>query len=371
MAKLKGAVLVIALVMGAIVALTGKQYYQSHNAPLTLCAEFRDAVGLYKGNKVSMLGIQVGNVTDIRPKADGVEVTMTVDRKVRLPQQLGAVTIANSIVTDRHIELGPAYTGGGTFDYRNCIPVDRTKTPVGFTEAMRAMATLTEDMTGKSHDAPLQEKEPAVLGDSLARIAQQVHDSAVPLNGAIKNISDILGDSAAGANYIIGAILKQMRKISENLDTGSGDLDFLLGSVTDAMNIANRVLPDITGIMSDIGVWVPPLANLLIYKWLKVIMAVADGAFPVIFKILDHTPDFVDFLKNVPAGLEGAGRLFNEKLGAGQLQYVPPSFRIDPGLARDICAMAKPWYAPCDRDFTDGQTVDLGVVQLMMAAAGR
>ncbi|MCU1647036.1 MAG: hypothetical protein JWN03_7311 [Nocardia sp.] len=360
----------VALVMGLFVAVTGKQYYDSTEAPLAVCAEFRDAVGLYKGNKVTMLGIQVGNVVDIEPRADGVVVRMTVDRKVRLAQQLGAVTIANSIVTDRRVELGPAYNGGGTFDYRHCIPQDRTKTPVGFTEAMRAVANLSEDLTGKPHDAPLQQPAPNVLGDSLKAIAQQVHDSAVPLNGAIRNVSDILGDSAAGANYLMGAILKEFRKISENLDQGASDGEFLLDATTDAVNIINRIGPDLVGIISDISVWVPPLANLLVYKWGRLIMAGLDGVMPVIFQILDHTQDFVNLAKDVPPALQGAAHLFDENLGAGRLQYVPPSFRIDPSLARDICTMAKPWFAQCNRDFAPGETVDLGLVQLLMSAAG-
>lgn len=369
-ARIAAAVGVVAVVMGGVVAVTGKQYYDSTAAPLNICAEFRDAVGLYQGNKVTMLGIQVGNVTEIEPETDGVRVQMTVDRNVRLPQNLGAVTVANSIVTDRRVELGPAYNGGGTFDYRSCIPRERTKTPVGFTEAMRAIANLSEDLTGKPHDAPLQQAPPNVLGDSLDRIARQVHDSAVPLNGAIRNVSEVLGDSAAGANYLVGAILKEFRKISQNLDQGVSDGDFLISATTDAMDIANRILPDLTQILSDIAVWVPPLANLLAYKWGRIIVAGFDGAMPVITKILDHTQDYVGFLQSIPPALQGAMRLFDEQLGAGKLQYVPPSFRIDPGLAQDVCALAKPWYPPCDRGFGPGESMDLGLVQLVMSAAG-
>ncbi|WP_157534877.1 MlaD family protein [Nocardia inohanensis] len=369
--RLTAGVGAVALVMGLVVAVTGKEYYDTNQAPLSICAEFRDAVGLYEGNKVTMLGIQIGNVESIEPRDDGVLVRMTVDRKVRLPQKLGAVTIANSIVTDRRVELGPAYNGGGTFDYRNCIPKDRTKTPVGFTEAMRAVANLSEDLTGKSHDAPMQEAAPNVLGDSLARIAQQVSDNAVPLNGAIRNVSEILGDSAAGANYLLGAILKEFRKISQNLDQGVSDSEFLLDAATDALNIANRMLPDVSAILHDIAIWVPPIANLLAYKWIRVIMAGLDGAMPTVFQILDHTGDFVDFLKTVPDGVQGAANLFDQNLGMGKIQYIPPSFRIDPSLARDVCSMVKPWYQPCDRDFSDGGSMDLGLVQLLLATGGK
>ena len=46
-----------------------------------MCAEFTDAAGLYTGNKVQLLGIDVGSITAITNEPDHVEVDFTV-RKI-------------------------------------------------------------------------------------------------------------------------------------------------------------------------------------------------------------------------------------------------------------------------------------------------
>ncbi|HEX7827721.1 MAG TPA: MlaD family protein, partial [Mycobacterium sp.] len=43
-----------------------------------LCAEFTDAVGLYPGNNVALLGIDVGTVTAVTNEPDHVQVDFTV-----------------------------------------------------------------------------------------------------------------------------------------------------------------------------------------------------------------------------------------------------------------------------------------------------
>lgn len=84
-----------------------------------MCAEFTDAVGgLYPGNKVALLGIEIGSMSAIVNKPDHVEVDFTVPADLVLPADVGAVTYSQSIVTDRHIELTKPYTGGPKFTGR-------------------------------------------------------------------------------------------------------------------------------------------------------------------------------------------------------------------------------------------------------------
>ncbi|HET7742788.1 MAG TPA: MlaD family protein, partial [Mycobacterium sp.] len=61
-----------------------------------MCAEFTDAVGLYPGNKVALLGIEVGSTTAIVNKPDHVEVDFTVPPDLDLPADVGAVTYSQS-----------------------------------------------------------------------------------------------------------------------------------------------------------------------------------------------------------------------------------------------------------------------------------
>ncbi|MEW1932314.1 MlaD family protein [Rhodococcus sp. NPDC079359] len=114
----------------------------------SLCAEFTDTVGLYEGNSVMMLGVVVGTVTRIENSDAAVVVTMDIDDSLRLPAEVGAVTLSNSIVTDRHVELTQPYIDGPEFDRSSCIPLDRTRTPLGISDTLDAVSGLASDLLG-------------------------------------------------------------------------------------------------------------------------------------------------------------------------------------------------------------------------------
>ena len=73
---------------------------------------FTSAVGLYPGDQIRVVGVPVGKIESIEPRAEDVKVTMSVDRTSRFPQDARAVIMAPNLVAARFIQLAPAYTGG-------------------------------------------------------------------------------------------------------------------------------------------------------------------------------------------------------------------------------------------------------------------
>ena len=106
--KLIGAVLVaaVALAVGGFAVMPRLAHRQ-----ITVTAHFEDAVGLYAGNAVALLGMQVGKVTSIIAKDNYVEVKLAIDDRVDIPAEVQAVTVSTSILTDRHVELTPPDAG--------------------------------------------------------------------------------------------------------------------------------------------------------------------------------------------------------------------------------------------------------------------
>ncbi|MGV9449080.1 MULTISPECIES: MlaD family protein, partial [unclassified Nocardia] len=82
------------------------------DAPTEITADFENIAGMYEGNDVMVLGLAVGKVDKIIPKGTYVEVHMTIDGGVKIPKEAIAAIISPSIVTDRHIEITPPFTGG-------------------------------------------------------------------------------------------------------------------------------------------------------------------------------------------------------------------------------------------------------------------
>ncbi len=140
---------VILTVLAVAVAVSIKVLAPKLNPTRAMCAEFTDAVGLYPGNKVALLGIEIGSTTAIVNKPDHVEVDFTVPADLVLPADVGAVTYSQSIVTDRHVELTKPYTGGGPkFTGPGCIKLKSTKTPISVSETFSAIGSLTDAILG-------------------------------------------------------------------------------------------------------------------------------------------------------------------------------------------------------------------------------
>lgn len=112
---------------------------------ITVTAYFSDSAGLFVGNDVGILGVPVGEVTDIEPEGDRVKVTLEIDADRAVPADAGAVVVARSVATDRYVELTPVYDGGKRMTDGAKIDIDRTASPVDFDEVL---ATINEFATG-------------------------------------------------------------------------------------------------------------------------------------------------------------------------------------------------------------------------------
>ncbi|MGH3581130.1 MAG: MlaD family protein, partial [Mycobacterium sp.] len=142
------------LALGAVVVavLAGIGYLTFGDAarhrPVTITAMFDEASGLYPGNAVEILGMPVGTVTTVTPKGTHVEVAMTIDGGIPVPRDVMAATISTSILTDRRVELSPPYQDGPQLRSGDLIPLDRTRTPVGFDRVLGMIDKLTSAMRG-------------------------------------------------------------------------------------------------------------------------------------------------------------------------------------------------------------------------------
>ena len=118
------AALVLALLVGLAVLLVPGGGTRSARA------EFARAVGLYEGSDVRILGVKVGEVTDVRPEGDRVVVDFSYDDTYDVPADAKAVVVSPSVVSDRYVQLTPVYTGGPTLRDGARIGLEHTAVPV-------------------------------------------------------------------------------------------------------------------------------------------------------------------------------------------------------------------------------------------------
>ncbi|MEU8895268.1 MlaD family protein [Nocardia sp. NPDC048505] len=149
-------------------------------------ADFENIAGMYEGNPITVLGLQVGKVDKIVPKGTFVEVHMSIDNDTKIPKDAIAAIISPSIVTDRHIELTPVYTGGDTLKDGEHLPLQRTRTPV----ELDTMIKTIDQFAAALKPQEGQEGVGALSGRVLYPLAngngEKMRDTLNALSGALK-----------------------------------------------------------------------------------------------------------------------------------------------------------------------------------------
>jgi phospholipid/cholesterol/gamma-HCH transport system substrate-binding protein len=174
----------IAVGLVTVLALAGIGYLTFadgvRNQDITVTALFDEASGLYPGNAVEILGMPVGTVTAVTPREAHVEVTLEIDSGTMIPRDVMAVTISTSILTDRRLELSPPYDAGPVLQTGDLIPLDRTRTPVGFDRVLGMIDKLTYAMQGD--------------GQGQGPLADLVNMGATATAGNGENMRSALGE---------------------------------------------------------------------------------------------------------------------------------------------------------------------------------
>jgi virulence factor Mce-like protein len=129
------------VVAGLIVP--GTLLYAAAHPAKRITAYFAEAVGVYPGSTVRVLGVPVGTVNSVQPDGSQVRVAMTLNSGVTIPAGVDAVVVAPSVVSDRYVQLTPAYTGGPQLSDGAVIPATKTAVPVEIDQIYAALAKLT------------------------------------------------------------------------------------------------------------------------------------------------------------------------------------------------------------------------------------
>ena len=113
----------LATLLVALLVTTGCSLpFVSQGPEYTVHAEFDRAISLYPGSPVRVLGIEVGEVTEVENKGDVVEVTMDIEEDTDLPDDAFAVIVPVTALGERYVQLGPVYEDGPTLERRRHHP---------------------------------------------------------------------------------------------------------------------------------------------------------------------------------------------------------------------------------------------------------
>ena len=212
--------IVIALVLLGAIAIGSWYVYGRTDRSTTVHVDFASVEGLYPGSKVTVLGVPVGTVTAVEPLGTYVRVTASVSGDVALPADAEAYILNPSVISDRHLEFGPAYQGGPRLEDGAEIPLERTHAPIDFDGLMGSLSTLTEALGPDGGDA----------GGLLSRAAAGFDGQGEEVNRAARNLSAATGVVGARSGDI-GALVDNLNSLMVELDARQVSIDQLVSDL--------------------------------------------------------------------------------------------------------------------------------------------
>jgi phospholipid/cholesterol/gamma-HCH transport system substrate-binding protein len=190
------------VVAGGMVA-GGVLLYQSAHPAKQITAYFSETIGVYPQSSVRILGVPVGTVDSVQPEGTDVKVTMTIDYGVQVPANADAVVIAPSVVSDRYIQLTPAYDGGPQIATGAVIPLSRTAVPVEVDQLYASLAKLANAL------GPNGANEHGALSDliktgaaNLAGDGAYLREMITEFGGMSKTLGGSAGNLFASVAYL-------------------------------------------------------------------------------------------------------------------------------------------------------------------------
>ena len=208
--------ILIAVVVLAVVAVVSV-YAFTGSSSKKLSVNLSSGVGVYPGTPVKVLGIQIGSVTKVTPVGGSVLVQLSYGSKYNLPQDVGAYLVANSLVSDRYIQLAPVYTSGTPLPSGANIPVQRTASPAELDEIFDALNKLSTSLGPNGANAK------GALSDLINVGAANLSGNGAALSSSIKNLSEAITTLSNGRGDLFGTITN-LRKFSDALNSSDSQV---------------------------------------------------------------------------------------------------------------------------------------------------
>jgi phospholipid/cholesterol/gamma-HCH transport system substrate-binding protein len=219
---------------------------------------FTSAVGLYPGDQIRIVGVPVGTIESIEPRAEDVKITMSVDSDVKVPADARAIIMSPNLVAARFIQLAPAYTSGPAMPDGASIPLAKTAVPVEWDEVKQSLTDLAKQLSPAADQlqGPLGKAINQAAdtfsgnGDSfrtslreLSQAAGRLGDSRTDIFGTVKNLQ-VLVDALSASNEQIVSFAGHVASVSQVLAKSSSHLDNTLGTL-------NQALIDVKGFLQQ------------------------------------------------------------------------------------------------------------------------
>ncbi|AIY17318.2 MCE family protein [Pimelobacter simplex] len=309
----------------AVLLTTGCGVVGGGGDKMTVKAYFADSAGLFVGNDVGILGVNVGTIKSIEPAGDKVLVTMEIDADQPVPADAGAVVVARSVATDRYVELTPVYRSGPKLRDDATIGLDKTQTPVDFDQVLESLNDFATGIGGN--------KETTKAVQRFIDAGTEALQGRGPLlNQTIHSLADGI-DGVASQRENIAATLKSLDVLLTTISTNEQTARTFIQQVSTASKMLADERENFRTALRSLDEAVTTVAKFAVDNRAEIVRNL-DGGTKLMKTVLSKQDQLTEILRVMPLALENLRMIPGDRLPV----------RIDPlildplgGVLQTVC----------------------------------
>ncbi|MGH4016978.1 MAG: MCE family protein [Pseudonocardiaceae bacterium] len=298
-------VVVLGCVLGLLAA-TGT-WWLTRSSHRTITGYFTSAVAVFPNNDVRILGVPVGTITSVQPQGRVVKVVMEIDDSVQVPADAAAVVVAPSLVTGRHIQLTPAYTGGPTMADGAAIPLERTAVPLGVDDLIRTADELAT-MLG-----PQGVNRRGALSDLLDVAASNLDGNGQALNDTVGNLAE-LSETLSGSREELFGTVAQLQSFTSTLAANDAQVRQFNTQLADVANLLAAERADLGAALNQLSVTLGEVA-VFVQDNRAVLKSNVDRLTEVTAVLVAQRDALAEIVDVAPTGLSNVQHAYNASSG--------------------------------------------------------
>lgn len=320
-------------------------------------AQFRSSTGLYEGNEVAVLGIPVGRVTELRPQGTHVLATLEIDAGTEVPVDAIAALVSPSVVTDRHVELTPAYTRGPKLRSGDVIPLDRTRTPVEIDRVIAAADELAAEL-GRTENGR------GVLGDGVDVLEGNLRGNGERISRTLESLSgavDALGADRDSLTDLVRNVEVLTRAAARNEKT----IRSFTSNLTEATELFAENSPEFGTLLKRVDKLLDQSASLL-GENRKNIRTLLDRAAVTTSTLVRNQDTLAEGVDLLPLTFQNLAGIVDPKRKIARIHGNLDDIMLDPDLLGILCGRLGIQLPGCQTGRLGDFGPDLGITEMLL-----
>jgi len=252
----------LVVILALIAAYVGYQMYKKATTT-NVTAYFTDALAVYPGDRVQIMGVQVGTIDSVEPAGDKMRVDFHFDSRYKVPENATASVLNPTIVASRSLQLSPPFTGGPALADGAVIPLERTQAPVEWDDIRAQLDKLVTELG----PTPTQPKGPLgdlveSLADTLSGKGQQINTTFRALSDAVAALNEGRGDLFA-TTKALAVFVNALHQSDQQFVALNNNLATFTTSLTNSDQELSRAMVEINDLLKTARKFVDDNGSLL------------------------------------------------------------------------------------------------------------